>query len=868
MKPSSAYSTSYNNNKLFLSLFALLLIQSIIYILLNVQIILPNSIKNQITNLLFKNYDLTSSDVKFRFPNRLFIERLNSKSTDNSFLFENLNITLDLNFGKPSIRQVCFEKCFVLTKEENKYSIKNFFAYKRNSDYMLTCNLFSKHCEINFKGLLNQNDITQHKFQKSDTEHPSYLFNFLEKINQYFQKNSFQKKIKLRTNFSLKRGGFVNIEQIGDVSHLNFLNGLSVRSKFKNSTLQIFNLNIKAKDVKFGFKNQSIKLFDCDLIYKNYGNFNNSNSNSNFDLKVKNINLFGKFDGNLSPISIISEFNKNNQQINIFSNSNATKISNNIIFSKNNIDTISGFNVLNPKSINLAINAHDSRYKFIDGEKVQINFSKLHTPKCEQLSFIKIKATNFSALESPIGNYKASGYLKQNLELDIDNIKCNINNDKVTGSYKQCWNPHRYKFILNGHLIPTTINNWLDDWWDNIWSDFVFDNNITPYGDFVISGDWTKPSDTVTYGLVNSKNFKYKNLSINDTKLEITADHNSTTFQTNSLLHSLGKLSGSISIYNKRSQNNKSIEFKVIGSIPINNSKKIFGPVVESYLKDFNLSDGFIKAQGYIPIKLGDANYSNSNYNYINIDFNTDKNSTWNDVKIERFNCHLSSDFQITKLLLPSIKLPDGKLTFNTSINNDNGLTSFNFDLIDANIKNVIQSLYDFQNSKNIEIIKTNNLDFISNDGIVNLKLNAHGSINDIGSFKGTGKIKVVDKELRKLDLLGFLSKSLSEIPIPFPTGTLNFQTLEGLFELDNNEIQFDQLILSGLISKVENRGSINLINGNLDIISKIQLIGNLPIPIIKQFAQLADPLSSITEIKLTGSWLDPKWKLFIKPLE
>jgi len=121
---------------------------------------------------------------------------------------------------------------------------------------------------------------------------------------------------------------------------------------------------------------------------------------------------------------------------------------------------------------------------------------------------------------------------------------------------------------------------------------------------------------------------------------------------------------------------------------------------------------------------------------------------------------------------------------------------------------------------------------------------------------------------LRKLDLLGFLSKSLSEIPIPFPTGTLNFQTLEGLFELDNNEIQFDQLILSGLISKVENRGSINLINGNLDIISKIQLIGNLPIPIIKQFAQLADPLSSITEIKLTGSWLDPKWKLFIKPLE
>ena len=99
-----------------------------------------------------------------------------------------------------------------------------------------------------------------------------------------------------------------------------------------------------------------------------------------------------------------------------------------------------------------------------------------------------------------------------------------------------------------------------------------------------------------------------------------------------------------------------------------NLEKKDLSIEAQSYLKDFNLSDGFIKAQGYIPIELGDANYSNSNYNYINIDFNTDKNSTWNDVKIEKFKCHLSSDFQITKLLLPTIKLPDGKLTFNTSI--------------------------------------------------------------------------------------------------------------------------------------------------------------------------------------------------------
>ena len=71
-----------------------------------------------------------------------------------------------------------------------------------------------------------------------------------------------------------------------------------------------------------------------------------------------------------------------------------------------------------------------------------------------------------------------------------------------------------------------------------------------------------------------------------------------------------------------------------------------------------------------------------------------------------------------------------------------------------------------------------------------------------------------------------------------------------------------------GLFSKIENRGSFNFIKGELDITSKIQLLGNLPIPIVKQFAQFADPLSTFAEIKITGPWAEPEWKLLIKPID
>ena len=110
--------------------------------------------------------------------------------------------------------------------------------------------------------------------------------------------------------------------------------------------------------------------------------------------------------------------------------------------------------------------------------------------------------------------------------------------------------------------------------------------------------------------------------------------------------------------------------------------------------------------------------------------------------------------------------------------------------------------------------------------------------------YKGTGKMKLIDKSLSKIQLLGFLSRGLSELPIPLPTGTLNFNSIEGLFELDNNYINFDRLTLTGLFSKIISKGHFNFLNNEIDIISKIYLLGNIPVPILKQLVKITDPLS------------------------
>ena len=54
---------------------------------------------------------------------------------------------------------------------------------------------------------------------------------------------------------------------------------------------------------------------------------------------------------------------------------------------------------------------------------------------------------------------------------------------------------------------------------------------------------------------------------------------------------------------------------------------------------------------------------------------------------------------------------------------------------------------------------------------------------------------------------------------------------------------------------------------GEIDVTSKLKLIGNLKIPIVSNIISLADPLPKITEIRISGNWKNPKSE-FVTPLD
>ena len=84
---------------------------------------------------------------------------------------------------------------------------------------------------------------------------------------------------------------------------------------------------------------------------------------------------------------------------------------------------------------------------------------------------------------------------------------------------------------------------------------------------------------------------------------------------------------------------------------------------------------------------------------------------------------------------------------------------------------------------------------------------------------------------------------------------------------MESDQVYSDNILLTGPLSKLEAAGRLNLVSGEIDVTSKLKLIGNLKIPIVSNIINLADPLPKITEIRISGNWKNPTSE-FVNPLD
>ena len=873
MDPNKAYKTFYKYRKKLNFFLILILFLQVLILFVSIKgITIPNSFLNTFITLP-KDSALSFKGVYFKFPKIINAEKLELVSKKN-YIVQLEDPTIISKDYIPSSFESFLKfkaniiKCTFL-KSKKFISLKNVTANVERNYLHVSFEVNSEMTGIKVKGKINLTKIINNsKKQKGSLDS---IFTKIEKYHNLIQQKLLEinmtNSIELVCVFDIDENIKFNVVQKSSSYTNPVISGLKTTGTFDLTKGRVKRISTQIEKLRVPFSNSTVE-FNKSNIFLSETKDNPKDSAINYfaNFSSNSINFKGVIKGSTSNLFL--NFNSYDKFINtiLILDNNSSNCSNFIKWNpEDSVFSIDGDNNFIPNLLDFKIIKNKKTFNFITGDLIEIgvnSFSIINEPNFK--NYITILGNNVSILDAPDGNYTGSGTLNDNLSLTLTDAYGKMGNSQVQGTYSQEWSPLNYEFVLNGQCNPTDINNWMGEWWTEIWTDFVFNLDDVPLGDFIVSGSWGGDSNHRTDGKINASNYKYKQLDVINSNIRVDVDAKKTTLFLNHLEHTKGVIGGHVTIPRKAAPKSELLNFKMIGDFPINDGRNILGEFVESFLDDFNLTTIRVDTHGNIDIRSNKYNFPETSDNNFHILTDTDKNGSWNGIKFTSFKGTIIKETNSLLFDFPRIQACNGNISLLIDSNLSNKNSNINLKTSNLNVNELFDSINSYQLKTDKILLSDKNTASISDNGILDFSINATCTDFDFTSLNGTGKIKIKDKELSKIRLLGLLSNGLDELPLPFPSGTLKFNTLEGLFELENGLITFDRIILSGLLSKVVSNGNINLENGELNIKCKIQLIGN--VPIISKIAQIADPLAVFAEIKITGRWNDPKWEFLLTP--
>ena len=609
-----------------------------------------------------------------------------------------------------------------------------------------------------------------------------------------------------------------------------------------------------------------------NLKFSNEGRYFLNDSiflNKNSFLSFKSLETNGKLVGKTPPISLHSYDDQRRLKLQCFSESNGTRIS--ISFLKRNDQWRgSGFLELSPISNDFQVQLPQGDLKILKGENLAINLYANPTPIITDspVQFI-IKADEFSALETPAGDFFIKGEVAHNFSIFIHHAYGKLGLSEVTGTYYQKWQPAEYRFLVEGTCHPPDINNWLGVWWSPIWKDFSFSEEI-PKGNFSIHGIWGgEPGNSVTIGEIKTKKLGYRNFQLQNSLVNISVDGKSTRLDALSLTHNQGTVQGSLVFPRSLEKSSTLLSFGIKGEFPLNEGKSIFGKEVQDALTDFNVTSLFCSGNG--TIRKEELPSTDKNKSKFELYLSADEPFSYAGVNFDYAQGHLKQEDGLIRADFDDFGINEGTGSLfisETSVSSDHIAVSL--DLKNADRSNFFENLSQASRRKsadqglNTKLITTKTKEDGETGGKISFSIKAEGPISDLKHFEGTGNAQIHDVDIGSIHILGGIRNKLGAFNIPLPSDALNFNKLEAPFKLEYDRISFDQATLSGPLSKFTANGVVDWVDEQVDLLAKFQVAGNLNIPILKQIVNLADPLSKLSKLKIQGHWDDPDWSIYL----
>ncbi len=429
-----------------------------------------------------------------------------------------------------------------------------------------------------------------------------------------------------------------------------------------------------------------------------------------------------------------------------------------------------------------------------------------------------------------------------------------------------------YRVTLIGSAVPYDYNTILPRWWETIFRDFDFSRVSYSLGDFIIYGNTKRKSSDLYFGSVEAHDVSYRGVFLEKGELIVRGRGPYTELHQLRAQSAQGWARGEISFASKLDQVNgpASVRLKMDAKLTLDDAAKLFGENIASIISEFETEA--------LPVATLEGAIFNKAYtqyagkSFFDLSATCNKPLIYKGIPLDYLNFHLYGRSEVTHLRNLQFGYSDGHGQAALDVlTPSEGVTTvrYGLKLVGADQNLAISNLPQLDNIEDsLGTIEGKNIPYQEREeALADIEIHGKGPADDIFAHNGFGRIEIRSEKLGTIQLLGTLSRMLQSNQLNFTSFNLNL--LRGVFEFNNEVVDFEELQIDGPLTQIASPGTLNLRDQSLNMRVSVNLFKNAgdSASNIRRIGEwITKPIPNLLVFELTGTIQKQKLRSLYDP--
>lgn len=431
------------------------------------------------------------------------------------------------------------------------------------------------------------------------------------------------------------------------------------------------------------------------------------------------------------------------------------------------------------------------------------------------------------------------------------------------GSYAMNFRTRDYRMLLTGALRPLHISGWFRGaWWREFWSGQIEIAGPPAAADVDVAGNWLDAPRTTYFGLTEAREVRVLGADLEQARARVFVRPHFAHAYALSAARAGGaqRATGSFKrLADDATRKLERLEFDLAGNFDADALRALGRATAESLLARWQFtSPPHIEFRGHTDYTGGRARSD------LTFTGRSEGRVTYGGFPIDSVATRGRVQGNDVRLDEIALRIADGQGTGRALLDGpeDQRRLGFDFFLENADLVRTLGVLHDYNRANSTEPVAPTNPELLkrASGGRLQFALSAEGHPDSLASFRGEGNLEIAGAELGEIHLFGLLSQVLSGLSLNF--SSLKLDTLRGRYKLADGRVTFPELRVTGPNSLIEGRGDYRLTDQRLDFTARFRPYEANRNIITGVIGMVMNPLTSIFELRLTGSIRQPKWSI------